>query len=100
MAAKEFSIPVIVVSAMYKLTPSFPFDPMKLNELQAPGTIMSLEEGDKAENFEAIVPVYDYVPPEYISLYITNQGGFSPKYIYRHFSEHYSKPEKYEDEHA
>lgn len=83
LAAKEFSIPVIVISAMYKLTPLYPFDPMKLNELLAPSSIMTFENGDIPDNFEAIVPAYDYVPPEYISLYITNQGGFTPNYIYR-----------------
>jgi len=36
LAAKEFSIPVIVLSAMYKLTPMYPFDPMKFNELLSP----------------------------------------------------------------
>jgi translation initiation factor eIF-2B subunit beta len=43
LAAKEFSIPVIVVSAMYKLTPLYPFDPMKLNELLSPNIIMNFE---------------------------------------------------------
>lgn len=36
LAAKEFSVPVIVLSAMYKLTPMYPFDPMKFNELLSP----------------------------------------------------------------
>jgi len=85
VAAKEFSIPVIVVSAMYKLTPMYPFDPMSLNELLSPNTIMKVEDGDTPQNIEAIVPAYDYVAPEYISLYITNQGGFTPNYIYRQF---------------
>jgi len=46
LAAKEHSIPFIVVSAMYKLTPMYPFDHMKLNELLAPSTIMTTEDGD------------------------------------------------------
>uniref|UniRef100_A0A7S3IW96 Translation initiation factor eIF2B subunit beta n=1 Tax=Strombidium inclinatum TaxID=197538 RepID=A0A7S3IW96_9SPIT len=98
MAAQEHSIPVIVVSAMYKLTPMYPFDSMKLNELYSPQTIMGMEEGDNMGNLSAVVPAYDYVPPEYISLYITNQGGFSPNYIYRQFSENYTKEDKLEDE--
>ena len=97
LAAKEHSIPVVVVSAMYKLTPMYPFDPMKLNELLAPSTILEFEDGDIPENIEAIVPAYDYVPPDLISLFITNQGGFTPNYIYRQFSDQYSKEEKYED---
>ena len=61
----------------------YPFDPMKLNELLAPQTILSLEEGDNYDCLEAIAPAFDYVPPDMISLYLTNQGGFTPNYIYR-----------------
>jgi translation initiation factor eIF-2B subunit beta len=50
----------------------YPFDPMKLNELLAPTTIMRLEDGDTPSNIDAIVPAYDYVSPDFISLYITN----------------------------
>ena len=83
LAAKEHSIPVIVISAMYKLTPMYPFDPMELNELLAPTTILTFEDGDCPSNIEAVVPAFVYVPPELISLFITNQGGFTPAYIYR-----------------
>ena len=72
IAAQEHSIPVILVSAMYKLTPMYPFDPMKLNELLAPSMIMTAEDGDLTDNIEAVVPCYDYVPPEMIALYLTN----------------------------
>ena len=81
---------------MYKLTPMHPFDPMKLNEYLSPQTILTLEEGDNADNLEAIVPAFDYVPPDLISLYLTNQGGFTPNYIYRQFTDNYSKEEKLE----
>ena len=82
---------------MYKLTPTYPFDPLSLNELLAPSTIFQIEDGDTLENISPVVPAYDYVPPEFISLFITNQGGFTPHYIYRQFSDHYSKEEKYEN---
>ena len=73
-----------------------PFDPMKLNEYLSPQTILTLEEGDNPDNLEAIVPAFDYVPPDLISLYLTNQGGFTPNYIYRQFTDNYSKEEKLE----
>ena len=82
---------------MYKLTPTYPFNPMTLNELLAPSTIFEPEEGDEFANIESIVPAFDYVPPEFISLFITNQGGFTPNYIHRQFSDQYSKEEKYEN---
>ena len=55
-----------------------------------------MEETDKKENLEIIVPAYDYVPPELISLYITNLGGYTPKYIYRVFADMYSQEDIYD----
>lgn len=37
----------------------------------------------------------DYVPPELISLFITNFGGHNPSYIYRLLAEYYH-PDDYE----
>ena len=34
-------------------------------------------------------PAYDYVPPELVSLLITNIGGNHPSYIYRLLAEYY-----------
>lgn len=34
-------------------------------------------------------PVFDYVPPELITLFISNIGGNAPSYIYRLMSELY-----------
>lgn len=40
-------------------------------------------------------PVFDYVPPELITLFISNIGGNAPSYIYRLMSELYH-PEDHE----
>uniref|UniRef100_A0A8B9UTY4 Translation initiation factor eIF2B subunit beta n=1 Tax=Anas zonorhyncha TaxID=75864 RepID=A0A8B9UTY4_9AVES len=40
-------------------------------------------------------PVFDYVPPELITLFISNIGGNAPSYIYRLMSELYH-PDDYE----
>ena len=37
------------------------------------------------------IPAYDYVPPDLITIYITNHGSQNPKNIYRLFSELYSQ---------
>ena len=42
------------------------------------------------------MPAYDYVPPELVSLYITNIGGQTPKCIYRVFTEFYSQDDVYD----
>jgi translation initiation factor 2B subunit (eIF-2B alpha/beta/delta family) len=37
-------------------------------------------------------PSYDYVPPELISLFVTDQGhGFMPSYVYRQLTEFYHR---------
>ena len=72
LAAQEHSVPVIVLSAWYKLTPMYPFNPMQINELLAPQSILTFEDGDCPNNIEVIVPAYVYVPPDLIALFITN----------------------------
>lgn len=75
---------------MYKLTPLYPFDFLTYNEIISPAQLFKLEESDVKEKIDVIVPAYDYVPPELVSLFITNIGGYTPKYIYRIFSDFYS----------
>ena len=75
LAAQAHSVPVYVIGPMYKMTPLYPFDFLTFNELLSPQEIFQLSEYDKKENIEVIVPAYDYVPPELVSLYITNLGG-------------------------
>lgn len=36
-------------------------------------------------------PMYDYVPPHLISLFITDVGGKLPSYVYRMLMEYYSR---------
>ena len=96
LAAKTHSVPVYVIGPMYKMTPLYPFDFLTYNELLSPQEIFTLTENDKKENIEVIVPAYDYVPPELVSLYITNLGGQTPQYIYRVFTEFYSQDDIYD----
>lgn len=34
-------------------------------------------------------PFFDYIAPEYVSLYVTNLGGHPPSYVYRLLGENY-----------
>lgn len=36
-------------------------------------------------------PTMDYVPPELISLFITDTGGHTPSYVYRLLAEYYTR---------
>ena len=47
--------------------------------------------------------MYDYIPPELISLYITDHddfGGLNPSYVYRLLSEYYDPDDLYYEESA
>ncbi|CAI2372234.1 unnamed protein product [Moneuplotes crassus] len=93
LAADYHTVPVIVVSALYKLTPLYPFDNTTYNKIVSPKTVLNSKECKFGEKVDVIVAKYDYIEPEYISLYITNVGCHTPHYIYREFAEYYSKEE-------
>ena len=71
-AAKVHRTPVIVISGVYKLSPEYPFEFESLIEYGDPGAIIPYGDGALVDNLEIDNPVYDYVPPELVDLYITN----------------------------
>ena len=90
ICAQAHSVPVLVISGMYKLTPLFVFETETYNEVLSPLTIHRPRDKESQGNIEVPVPQYDYVPPELVTLYITNEGSHTPMYIYRLFSDMYS----------
>ena len=42
-------------------------------------------------NFQVPNPIWDYIPPELISLFVTDTGGHTPSYVYRLLAEFYSR---------
>lgn len=71
-AAKVHRTPVIVVSGIYKLSPEYPYEFDSLIEYGDPGSIIGYDDGPLVENMEVDNPVFDYVPPDLVDLYITN----------------------------
>ncbi|KAJ5051556.1 uncharacterized protein L3040_001332 [Drepanopeziza brunnea f. sp. 'multigermtubi'] len=88
-AARVHRTPVIVVSGVYKLSPEYPFEFESLIEYGNPGSIVGYDNGTLVENLEVDNPVYDYVPPDLVDLYITNLGAHAPSYLYRIVADHY-----------
>ncbi|MCJ1443731.1 MAG: Translation initiation factor eIF-2B subunit beta [Stictis urceolatum] len=88
-AAREHRTPVVVVSGVYKLSPLYPFDFDALIEYGDSGAVFGYEDGDLVDKADVENPLYDYVPPELVDLYITNLGGHAPSYLYRIVSDHY-----------
>lgn len=71
-AAKVHRTPVIVVSGVYKFSPELPFEFTSLIEYGDPGSIVGYHDDTLAEHLHVDNPLYDYVPPELVDLYITN----------------------------
>lgn len=89
LAAKANSVPVVVLTGMFKLCPMYPHEGQEtLNDLVSPSSVMEYADMDD-KDVELINPVHNYISPELISLYVTNVGAFQPGYIYRLLAEHY-----------
>ncbi|KAH7356550.1 translation initiation factor-like protein eIF-2B subunit beta [Rhexocercosporidium sp. MPI-PUGE-AT-0058] len=88
-AARVHRTPVIVVSGVYKLSPEYPFEFESLIEYGDPGSIVGYDNGPLVDKLEVDNPVYDYVPPDLVDLYITNLGAHAPSYLYRIVADHY-----------
>ena len=91
LAAKHHSVPLIVCAAMYKLSSQYlaEYDQVEFNNFLSPEQVLSFAEGKIVSKVQICNPVYDYVPPELVTLFISNLGGNSPSYVYRLLSEFY-----------
>ncbi|VEU21790.1 DEKNAAC102358 [Brettanomyces naardenensis] len=87
--AKEHRTPVFAVTGLYKFCPDYPFDRDSLIEVGNSGKVMPYADSDLVGKCEVTNPVLDYVSPEFIDIYITNIGGFSPNFVYRIMLDNY-----------
>lgn len=97
-AAKHYSVPLVVCTPAYKLTPEFVTseDQPGFNKLESPQEIFDFAECDgDLDKAEFVNQAFDYVPPDLVPLFIFNVGGNSPSYVYRLVSELYH-PDDYD----
>ena len=71
-AAQAHRTPVVVLSGIYKLSPIYPFDTEDLIEWGDAGEVARYEDADFVEKVDVVNPVFDYVPPDLVDLYISN----------------------------
>lgn len=71
-AAKHHSTPVLVCTALYKLSPLFAYDVDTFNITVAPNAILDFQEGAIIDKVGLSNPYYDYVAPELVSLFVHN----------------------------
>jgi len=95
LAAKHHSVPFVVCTGLYKLCPVYPYSQETINDLRSPSVVLNFEETETTESVHVHNPTYDYIPPELVSLYITNLGGHNPSYIYRLLAEYYHPEDTY-----
>ncbi|XP_070492713.1 translation initiation factor eIF2B subunit beta [Chironomus tepperi] len=90
LAAKHFSVPVIVLVPMFKMSPVFLFN-YEQEAFNLVGSTQSvLPYNTKvSRQVKAYSPAFDYVPPRLITLFISSTNGFTPDYVYRLLSEMY-----------
>jgi translation initiation factor eIF-2B subunit beta len=91
LAAKYYNVPVIVLAPLYKLSPVYPRSTnIKIsNRLVSPESLVDYSESICTEKAQICNPIFDYVPPELVSLFIFNIGSHAPSYIYRLLHETY-----------
>lgn len=97
LAAKHCSVPVMVLAPLYKLTPQYlcSYDQDAFNSYVAPDGVLDFSDHSTLSQIKRYCPVFDYVPPELVTLFISNTGGHAPSYVYRLLSELYH-PDDYE----
>ncbi|KAL0464507.1 UNVERIFIED_CONTAM: Translation initiation factor eIF-2B subunit beta [Sesamum latifolium] len=100
LAAQRHAVPFVVLAGVHKLCPLYPHNPeVLLNELKSPSELLDFGEFSDCLDFgsgtgspllHVVNPAFDYVPPNLVSLFITDTGGHNPSYMYRLIADYYS----------
>ncbi|GAY45433.1 hypothetical protein CUMW_089480 [Citrus unshiu] len=100
LSVKKHAVPFVVVASTHELCSLYPHNlEVLLNEMRCPSELLNFEEfsdcidygiASSSSLLHVVNPAFDYVPPELISLFVTDIGGYSPSYIYRLIADYYS----------
>ena len=96
----------MVTASLHKLTPYYytASDQETLATFISPQDILKggcgggnkgIGNGKITSKMQSINPLFEYIPPELVTLFISNMSGYAPSYVYRHISEYYH-PDDYE----
>ncbi|XP_045541076.1 translation initiation factor eIF-2B subunit beta isoform X1 [Papilio machaon] len=88
LAAQHYSVPVLALAPLYKLSPLHACEQHHFNVPDSAHSALPYQSSESA-TARVVAPRYDFIPPNHITLFITNLGGSSPSYIYRLLSELY-----------
>jgi len=89
LVARKHGVPLVVCSSLIKLTPAYPYDLEFLSCLSNPADVLSHDKLLRPDSVGVLNPRFDYVPPELVSLFVTDHGCHTPSIIYRLLEEYY-----------
>lgn len=97
LASKHYSVPLIVCASMHKLSPKHcsSTDNQAFSQFASPQESLCGADGVILSRLHTYNPIFEYVPPELVTLFISNMGGHAPSYVYRLLSELYH-PDDYD----
>eukprot|EP00842_Homolaphlyctis_polyrhiza_P004044 jgi/Hompol1/4640/HPOL_001820-RA len=75
ISAKFHSTPVVVCAGLHTLSPDYPYDTDSFNLCVSPNSMSNFEDAEFTKDVELPNPHYDYISPDYLSLFITNIGA-------------------------
>jgi len=89
-AARAHSTTVMVCAGQFKLTPLWNlYHEYGALDFADPSSVLGFEEGDLVDKVDVVNPYYDYVRPDLVDVYVTNDGDHPPPSIYRLIKESY-----------
>ncbi|KAJ7582979.1 eukaryotic translation initiation factor 2B beta subunit [Mycena floridula] len=89
-AARAHRTPVVVCAGQFKLTPNWNlYHEYGALDFGDPSKVLAFDEGELVDRVDVVNPYYDYVKPELVDAYITNDGDHPPASIYRLLKETY-----------
>ncbi|KAL7423889.1 GCD complex subunit gcd7 [Cryptotrichosporon argae] len=89
LAARLHAKPVVVTTGQFKFAPAWNlYHDYGAVDFQGPGAVVGQSvPGEHGE--EVVDPYYDYIRPELVNLFVTNEGDHPPSYVYRIIKEAY-----------
>ncbi|KIY43510.1 nagb/rpia/CoA transferase-like protein [Fistulina hepatica ATCC 64428] len=89
-AARAHSTPVVVCAGQFKMTPLWNlYHEYGALDFGDPSNVLDFSEGDLVDKVDVVNPYYDYVRPEIIDAFVTNDGSYPPSSVYRLLKETY-----------
>jgi len=99
-AARAHSTPVVVCAGQFKITPLWNlYHEYGALDFGNPDDVLGFENGDLVDKVDVVNPYYDYVQPELIMAYITNELSFCFCVFFVHFASFTDETASYSGDH-